>query len=382
MVNTIICPHCKNSIELTEALTHQIQEKLVASLNQKHEKELEEVKQKLLDQIKKESEEQFALELTDLKKQLEEKEQKVAEFRGHELKLREEKRKLEEREQELKLEVQRKIDEERKKIEESVLKQAIEEHRLKDLEKEKIIQDLKRGLEEAQRRAQLSSQQLQGEVLELDLEHLLRSSFPQDVIEPIGKGAVGSDIRHMVKSPRGTLCGVVLWECKRTKAWSSGWIPKLKDDLRREKAHIPVIVTTTLPEEAKTGMGMIDGVWVCSFSLVFPLAMLLRKSLLDVAFQKAVSLHKGEKAELLYEFVTSHEFIQQVEALLEVYRDMQEQLVRERSVFEKSWKQREAQMRRYLTSLASVYGTMQGLAGSSMPQIKGFEMMELESGGG
>lgn len=376
MVNTIVCPHCRNSIELSEALTHQIQEQVAEGLTQKHKKELEEVRQKLFDQIKRESEEKFALEFADLKKQLEEKEQKVAEFREQELRLREERRKLEERERELKLEVQRKIDSERKKIEESVLKQAVEEHRLKDLEKEKVINDLRKSLEEAQRKAQQGSQQLQGEVLELDLENFLRSSFPQDDIEPVGKGAIGSDIRHLVKSPKGMSCGVILWECKRTKNWSDAWLSKLKDDLRREKANVPVIVSTVLPEEANSGMGMIDGVWTCSFTLAFPLALLLRKSLLDVAYQKAVSVHKGEKAELVYEYVTSHEFSQQVEVFLEVYKNQLEQIHRERISFEKSWKQREAQARRFITSLANIYGSMQGLVGSSLPAIKGFELIE------
>lgn len=218
MVTTLKCPNCGEEIELSKAFTSE---------------------------IKAEVEEKTKLEIEDLKKALREKDEKVSEMRDRELSLREEKRKIEEEKKDLSLEVERRIDEERKKIEEVVLKQAIEEHKLKDLEKDKKISDLMNSLEEAKRKAQQGSQQLQGEVLELDLEETLRNVFPNDEIEPVGKGVKGADVRQVVKSPKGFTCGVILWESKRTKDWKNEWLTKLKSDLRAEKANIPVIVSST-----------------------------------------------------------------------------------------------------------------------------------------
>src|SRR4030043_1075799 len=365
MANLIKCPHCGRNFEITEALKHEIEV---------------ESKRKIEKAIREELENQQELEVRDLKKQIAEKDQKVDEMRENELKLREATRKLEEKGKEMDLEMKRKLDEERKKIEEITLRKAQEEHRFKDQEKEKIITDLKNALDDARRKAQQGSQQLQGEILELDIEEALRDSFPTDGIEPVEKGIKGADIRQIVKSPKGFNCGVILWETKRTKAWSDSWITKLKSDLRAEKANIPVIISVVLPDEAKEGFGLKDGVWVVGFNLVIPLASLLRKNLLDIGFQKAVSAHKGDKKDYLYEYITSHEYRQQVESIIEVYKEMQEEIQKERIVFEKVWKKREGQAQRIITSTANVVGSIQGKVGSSALQIKGLDIMELESG--
>jgi len=380
MPNTIKCPHCGKPVEITEALKHQIEEKALNDLNLKHKKDLEEAVKKTQEKTKKELDDKKILEITDLKKQLEEKSEKVDEFRKQELKLREEKRKIEEREKELELEAQRKIDEEKKKIEEKVLKQEAEKYRHKDQEKEKIIKDLEKSLEEAQRKAQIGSQQLQGEVLELDLEETLKSAFPNDTIEPVGKGVKGADVRQIVKSPtKRYVCGAILWETKRTKAWADKWIVKLKKDLRAEKANIPVIVTTIMPKEIKSGMGLKNGVWITGFNLVLPLAYLLRKNLLEVTREKVTAKYKDKKADVLYQYITGHEFRQQVEGLVEVYQEMQTQIIKEKAAYEKLWKARQGQIERLLTSTAGVVGSIQGKLGQTALQVKGLDL--LESGG-
>ncbi|KKR11763.1 MAG: hypothetical protein UT39_C0003G0032 [Candidatus Woesebacteria bacterium GW2011_GWA1_39_21] len=376
MANIIKCPHCNKTFELTDVLQHQIEEKLTADLFKKHQEELETVKKEAEQKIRKDLEEKTSLEMSDLQKQLSEKEEKVNEMRGNELKLREEKRKLQEKEKDLELETKRRIDDERKKIEESVLKQAVEEHRFQDLEKEQKIAALQKQLEEALRKSKVGSQQLQGEVLELDIEGLLRDSFPSDEVAPVAKGVKGADVRQIVKSPKGYAAGVILWEIKRTKAWTDSWTSKLKEDLRAETANIPVIVTTTLPKDIDSGFGLYDGVWVVSFNLVVPVATIIRKNLLDVLFEKAVSSHKGEKSEILYEYITSHEFQQQVEAIVEVYNEMKGQIEKEKAAFEKIWKAREGQMQRFISSTANVVGSIQGRIGQTALPIKGLELLE------
>lgn len=376
MSNTIKCPHCNKTFELTDAIRHQIEEEVTSDISKKHLEELEKVKKEVGDEIKKELEEKTKLEMSDLQKQLSEKDEKVSELRENELKIREEKRKIEEREKELKLEVERQIDEQRKKIEEEVLKQAVEKHRLDDLEKEKKISGLQQQLEEALRRSKVGSQQLQGEILELDIESLLTENFPSDEIEPVEKGVKGADLRQIIKSPKGYNSGVILWEIKRTKAWKDEWIIKLKDDLRAEKANVPVIITTTLPKGLESGFGLLDGVWVVTFSLVLPVATIIRKNILDVAFEKAVASHKGGKTEILYDYITSHEFSQQVEAIVEVYNEMKDQIDKERSAYEKIWKAREGQMKRIIMSTANIVGSIQGRVGQTALPIKGLELLE------
>lgn len=344
MQTTIVCPHCKEEIELTEALTHQIEEKVLSDQQKKHEEELVEMKKRL------------------------------AQSEKAELEIRKQKNQLDEEKRTFELEKQRQLDIEREKIRAKTAEEIMESQRLKDKEKEKVIDDLKKALEDAQRKATQGSQQLQGEVQELDLEATLRATFPQDTIEGIAKGVIGADVRHIVKSPGGKTCGIILWESKRTKAWSDGWIGKLKQDLRNDKANIPAIVSETLPEEAKTGMGVKDGVWVSSFKLFVPLALLLRKSLIDSAYQKFVSDNRQTKAELIYTYVTSHEFAQQVESMVEVYKDMLTQITKERVAFEKSWKLRESQVTRLLTGVSGIYGQIQDAAGPALPPIKSLEL--------
>jgi hypothetical protein len=273
---------------------------------------------------------------------------------------------------------QKKMAEEEAKIRDEVQKSADEKQRLNLAAKEKTITDLQKALDDAQRKAAQGSQQLQGEVMELDLENSLADAFRDDEIEPVAKGVKGGDILHIVKSPRGTTCGVMLWEIKRTKNWTDGWIPKLKEDLRSAKANIPIIITEAMPKQIDQDMGQLQGVWICKPALAIVLATLLRKSLLDAGMQKALAQNRGQKADLLFNFVTSHEFIQQVESMVETYQEMTLQVQKERVAYEKLWAQREKQAQKLLLSTANIIGSMQGHIGqASMPRIKGLELLEI-----
>ncbi len=358
-MNTFLCPHCGKDVELSEAVKHQLEETVRAETEAR---------------VRKEITEQASIELEDLKKTISEKDKKMDEMRKAEMDLREQKRNLEEREKSMELEMARRIDEQKKNLSQEIRKQADEEYRFKEMEKEKVISQLRDALDDARRKASQGSQQLQGEVLELDLEENLRASFPGDLIEPVGKGVRGADIRQVVKTPLGNICGTILWESKRTKAWSDEWATKLKEDLRAEKADVPIIVTMAFPKDMNPSMGLYDGVWVVKYDLALILAQLIRKNILDVARQKAVSAQKSDKASLLYDYVMGHEFRQQIESLIEVYKEMHDQVDKERAAFERIWKAREAQQKRLMLATVNVYGSMQGLVGGSMPQIKGIEL--------
>ncbi len=252
--SVIICPHCNKEIELTSALSHQIGEKLAKDFEKKlKDKDEEFLKEKRVmwekaqTEAKKRAEEKNNIDLKAIKEELAEKDKKLEEANKMELEMRKERRKLEDDRKELELNSQRKLDEMSKKLTEDAYKKAQEELYLKEKEKDKIISDLKRALEDAQRKASQGSQQLQGEVQELELEEILRSSFPYDEIAEVPKGIRGADALQYVRDKVGRACGTIIWESKRTKQWTEGWVSKLKEDQRTVKAEIAVLVSDVLP---------------------------------------------------------------------------------------------------------------------------------------
>ncbi len=412
-MNTITCTNCGVEIEIDKALEGQIEARVLAAERHKHADELEKVRGEAAAAARKSTEAAMKLaqseaqtELEIAKKQLEaeilsvqkkaaaenelklkasqedaEAEKKAsAQLRAQLGEMMQELRTAKDARANAELEAAKKVAAETDKIREEAGKQADERQRLNLAAKEKTITDLQKALDDAQRKAAQGSQQLQGEVLELDLEEALAKNFRDDDINPVAKGVNGADISHTVKSPGGTTCGTILWEIKRTKNWTDSWIPKLKTDLRAAKANVPVIITEVMPKQIDSDMGQLDGVWICKPGLAIILGALLRKSLIDVGRQKALSANQGDKATALYSFVTSHEFSQQIEAMVETYQEMTAQVTRERVVYEKQWALREKQANKLLLGTANIIGSMQGHVGqASMPKIKGLELDDDDS---
>jgi hypothetical protein len=366
---TITCPNCGQVIELTEAFTHQVEEKLRTEFNKRFFAQKAELEQK----IRKEAEDRLALELKDLRLQNEEKDRKLREMQEQELLLRKRQRDLEDRERQLQLELERKLTEERTRIWNDAAAKLAEEHRLKDAEKDRQINEMLRQIEELKRRAEQGSQQAQGETLEVELENLLRATFRTDDIQPVPKGVRGADVIQHVRTALGNFCGTILWESKRTKHWSDGWIQKLKDDQREMKANVAVIVSAVLPKEIKH-IGNIDGVWVCDFAAAEGLALALRGGLVELARTRASLAGKGEKMELVYNYLASQDFRQRVEAIVESYAALTEDLENEKRAMERIWAKREQQLKRGVKNMAGLYGDLQGIIGSALPPVPKLEL--------
>ncbi len=247
----------------------------------------------------------------------------------------------------------------------------------KDAEKEKQLTDMKKQIEELKRKAEQGSQQLQGEVLELELESILQREFPFDKIEPVAKGTRGGDVMHCVHTQTGRLCGAILWETKRTKIWSDGWIQKLKDDQREAKADIAVIVSEALPKGFHHFRQM-GSVWITDFNSVIGLALALRMSLMEVAKAREALVGKNEKMELVYNYLTSHEFRNRIEAIVESFKAMQGDLLSEKIAMEKVWARREKQISRIVVNMSGMYGDIEGLSGASLPSVKMLELPQPE----
>lgn len=419
-MNTVDCSHCGATIEIDKALEGQIEARVLAAERHKHQAALDSLKQAQADALAKERQtaaelaqrqldhekdylrKQAEADLAHAKKQLEQnasnqQRQAMAEQETLVKSLRDDaehskrdnkalRDQLTELTRELRAErtakenaeyaAQKKLAAEEAKIREEVQRTADERQRMNLLAKDKTITDLQKALDDAQRKAAQGSQQLQGEVLELDLEQALASAFRDDQLTPVAKGVRGGDIQQAVRSPRGSDCGLILWEVKRTKHWVDGWIPKLKEDMRTAKASFAVIVTEAMPKHIEEDLGEHQQIWICKPKLALVLGSLLRKRLLDVGAYKALAENRGDKADALYNFVTSHEFVHQVESMVETYNDMTSQVQKERVAYERLWAQREKQAQKLLLGTATIVGSMQGHIGqASMPRIKGLELL-------
>jgi hypothetical protein len=286
---------------------------------------------------------------------------------------------VEDREKTVELEVARRVDEGKGKIREEVSAQMTEEYRLKERAHEEQIKGLQNQIEALKRKAEQGSQQLQGEVLEVELEDNLAGAFPFDRIEPVAKGVRGADVLQHVRNNLGQDCGTLIWETKRTKAWNDGWIPKLKEDQREAKADVAILVATTLPKGV-ANFERINGVWVTNFACVLGLATALRINLMQVSGARLAAVGRSEKMEVLYTYLTGSEFRHRVEAIVESFVSMRADLERERAAVAKIWAKREKQIGQVLTNIAGMTGDIEGIAGSSLPPIPGLELKALTDG--
>lgn len=366
---TIKCPKCGEVIELSEAISHDIE----IRLKERYEKEIGKIQKSFEEKAKKEAQELVNLKISDLKEQLEEKTKNLKEAQKQELALRKRQRELVENEEKLELELSRKIDAERQKIIEKASKGFEEKHQLKDAEKDKQLNDMKKQIDELKRKAEQGSQQMQGEVLELELEKSLKEEFPFDDIEPVAKGVRGGDIIQTVKTQSGRTCGKILWETKRTKTWSDSWIQKLKDDQREAKADLAILASESLPKGFHH-FRQISGVWVTDILSAVSLALALRVVLIQVARERAVQVGKKEKMEIAYNYLTGPEFKNRVEAIVESFIAMKEDLEAEKRATQKIWAKREKQIERVISNTAGLHGDLQEIAGDSLPTIKMLEL--------
>ena len=251
-----------------------------------------------------------------------------------------------------------------------------EEMNLKVSEKEQTIVSMQRTIEELKRKSEQGSQQLQGEVQELELESLLCAKFPRDTIEPVAKGVRGADALQRILGPLHQPCGSILWESKRTKNWSDEWLPKLRDDQRAAKAEIAVLVSQALPKGGEN-FELMDGVWVTHPRTAMALAVVLRQTLIEVSAARQASVGQETKMEMVYQYLTGPRFRQRVQAIVEAFSSMQEDLAAEKRAIMKQWAKREEQIARVMQGTVGMYGDLQAIAGKTLQEIEGLEMRAL-----
>jgi hypothetical protein len=366
-----ICPECGKLISVDAALTNKIEVELNKALEGKNQVILAKKEEELKKQLQKELLQSSKSEMKLLEQQLKEKDAKLLKANENEIVLRKEKNKLEEAKKDFKIDKQRQLDEERKGIFQEASKKATEEQHYVIAQLKKQLSDATKVKDELARKLEQGSQQSQGEVLELELEELLRSEFKYDDISPVPKGVNGADIIQTVKTKAGVECGKIIWESKKTKSWTEGWIQKLKDDQRAVKADLAVIVSSVLPRGIE-GMSEKDGVYVCDIKLAVPIATLLRHSLEAVSRIKTLSVGKNEKMEVLFSYLTGTGFTQRIKAIREAFLCMEDSLKKERIVYEKNWLEREKQIQKVIKNTAGIYTDLNGVV-----QLQKIEFLEL-----
>jgi hypothetical protein len=409
--NHIKCPNCGNEFDVQEVLSADAEQKirqeyeklLQQSRNQVslEKKKLEE-DQKLFEEKRKKENELFQQRLQAEKQKLEteinqqlrksiaadfeyklqllqqsakDNEEKLKTARLKEMEYLQKEEALKVKEQEIELEAKRAMQKERERLSDEIRKMEAQkneakehEHQLKQKELEKQLEDQRKMIDEMKRKAEQGSMQLQGEVQELLLEEILKDHFPFDGIGEVGKGVEGADCIQVVRNHLGHECGKIIFESKRTKSFNSGWIEKLKADMRNKQADVAILVTQAYPKEM-TCFGEKDGVWICSFSEVLALTNALRHTIIRIAETKKAEENKGEKMQMLYGYLTGIEFRQQIETIVEGFLSMKNSISKERIQMEKIWKEREKQLERVLLSTSGMYGSIKGIAGASIGNI-------------
>ena len=377
----IHCPKCNHAFEPGDSIREEVQNELRGQMKEwQKQKEIEtaaliEAEKKkmhadLENNLKKNIAAEYETQLQQFQKNATEAETKLQAARAKEVAFLQKEQDLKTKEAELEVTLQRQLIEERGKLQEQLAKEEAEKNNLKEQqfamrtkELEKQIEDQKKLVEEMRRKQEQGSMQLQGEVQELMLEELLQTTFPFDKIEEVGKGVRGADCIQVVRNQFGNESGKIIYESKRTKDFANEWIEKLKSDMRTLGADVAIIVTQTLPKDMDR-FGEKDGVYICTFTEVRSVALLLRNALLKIAEAKKSQENKGDKMVMLYDYLISSEFSEQWKAIREGFMSMKLSIQKERDTMEKLWKAREKQLEKVLLNAAHIKGSVEGIAGA------------------
>lgn len=371
MAAEIKCPNCGHEFELNESLRGEVEKELRGKMmdwQKKKEEEFEKQTAKLVAETQQKATEQTAAKLKSLEEETKQKTQQLQELQKKELDLLRDKTALEEKQKNFELELEKRFLEKRKEIEDSTIKREQELFDLKTKEYKLQMEQQQKLIEELKRKSEQGSMQLQGESQELLLEEILKEHFPFDKIEEVGKGVEGADCIQVVRNNSGAECGKIIYESKRTKAWSNGWIDKLKTDKRNSGSDVAILVSQVFPKDMEK-FGEKDGVWVCSFNEVSSVAYLLRNGIIKIHEAQKSQENKGDKMQMLYNYLTGNEFRGQIEAIVEGFMYMKQSITKERIQMEKTWKEREKQLEKVLLNTSGMYGSVKGIAGASVSDI-------------
>lgn len=405
MSQQIICPNCNTSIDLDKIANHKYEEllkqqenKLKAEQEKQREVFEKEMEEKTVEMRKKaqefaekkalEAKKEMELEMKDIQEQLQKANKDREEAKKKELEFMKKQRELEDKEKNFELEMEKKILEEEKKIKEKLqdeleknskkelderMEKIQEEFRKKELEYQKQQEQLKKSLDDAKRKAEQWSQQIQWDIQEDDLKNMLWQSFPIDNIDDVPTGIKWADLIQTVRNNLGQNSWVIVWESKNTKSWQDAWVMKLKDDKLKVNWNIAILVTTVLPKDMKN-FGMIDDVMVCLPEYAMWVAAMLRDKLLSISKVEKSLEWKDAKMEMLYKYLSSEEFSSKINMMVDVFANLKSGIDAERRSMEKNWKRREKDLERATFAVTGMYWELESLMWQALPWSSKLEL--------
>jgi hypothetical protein len=388
--NKITCVKCGHTFGVGEVLNNQLEQEKqkfrvafdnrIAQLEEKHRKDTEEaVAQKLAEErknldgmLREQIQKDFQQRLSLLNAELETKRKETSDMQKIVFENEKLKHDMQQQRLQIEMEVQRKKNEEMEQALKQIKESVANEYEMKLKDKDFQINKMKEQIAEVNRKAEQGSMQMQGEVQELALEEMLRNFFPHDLIQEVPKGVKGADSIQVVRNFSGQVCGKIVYESKRTKNFEPKWIEKLKHDMRELGASVAVLVTEAMPADMDK-FGSKDGIWICSYAEVKSLSFVLRDSLLKIQTVLDSQENREDKLGLLYNYITGDEFRNRLEAVAEGFRNVKETINKERIFMEKMWAEREKQMEKAMSSTVKVFGSVRGIVGSGMGDLKMLE---------
>jgi hypothetical protein len=319
-------------------------------------------------------------EIVGLNEILQQQNTKLAEAQRAQAELIRKKRELDDAKREMELIIEQRVQSSVGDVRDQAKREATDEAKLSVAERDHVIASMKKQIDEMRQKAEQGSQQLQGEVQEMELESVLSTNFQVDTIRPVPKGEFGGDVIQEVVGLQNQKCGTILWESKRTKNWSDTWLPKLRDDQREAKAEVAVLVSQALPKGLDS-FGLIDGIWVIPTRAIVPVASTLRHMLVEIALARQATEGQNSKMSLVYQYLTGPRFRQRIEAIVEAFSNLGEDLNKEKKAITRQWAKRELELERVMQATVSMYGDLQGIAGKTILDIDGLDLKLLETAG-
>ena len=365
----VACPKCNRRFALSEGISRHAIERHAEAFAQGLEKQKRTLEAELVAAAKRRAEAEYEVRRRSLEESVAAKESQLARSRAEELQLRRQMRELEEAKKSQDLDYQRRLDAERRKIEERAGAAASEELARRDAQWRTQLASAQREAADLKRKLEQGSQQLQGEAFELSLEALLKGAFPLDEIQPVAKGVNGADLVQHVHSPSGLRCGAILWEAKQTKSWQQAWLPKLRHQQQQMGAEAAILVSAAMPKDSREPFLRDSDVWVTRFDAARPLAEALRAAMIEMQRLRQANLGRSEKAELLYNYLCSPQFVQRMKSLAEGFAAMRQELEVEKAAMTRIWKKREARLARMSDGLLGVVGDLQGIGEETLPAL-------------
>lgn len=407
--NSIKCPHCGQEVDISNALYSELEQKMQKKyalevkkhredykkakdelkkqelqIQKKHDEfekslhvrlkeELTKERQRLEIDVKKEIQNEQSLLIFKLKEQIEQKSEQLKDLNATKIEIEKLKRQKDEAEQIATLKAQQNLSEQLKEEKAKLTKLFQDENEMKLKQKDEQLNQIKRQLDEAKRKTEQGSMQTQGEAGELVIEEWLKLNYPLDEIEDIKKGQRGADCLQRVNTREMTNCGTIYYESKITKDFKPQWIEKFKSDMIEKAVDVGVLVTATMPKDMQN-MGLLDGVWVCSFKEFRGLSAVIRENIINLAYALKSEENRSDKMSLLYGYLTSNEFSMQIESIVDGFTQMQSDLEAEKRAMARIWKQREKQISKVIENTTGMYGSIKGIAGNAVANVKSLEL--------